>query len=120
MNYTYEELLTRLKNGEDATAIGNEFATMLNKAKEEAEAKSAKKEAFAALVEQTIAFFRTYYPEVAEDFSTEASDIDLLLEEIEGLVKMLADLKKLAVVLPKGKEEKESDPLEEFLNAFVR
>ena len=122
--FNMEELLTRLQNGEDATAIANEFAGMLNNAiQEQAKIAEAQKieetrNADAQFVVDTIMdFLNKYYPELAGTDSLDMTGADLC-EIMDELNETLADITKLF----KGRVPKikiatnlNKDPISEFL-----
>jgi hypothetical protein len=132
--YDYKDIVARLEKGETIQSIGDEFAAMLTKAeREHNNAERDKLDTFRSLVQETVDFFKKYYPDMdLDDVDLSDDTLKKMLQEVEAMVKFAAGASKIADKLAKEfaamepTEAKEvsckakSDPLEDFLNQFVR
>lgn len=122
------DIVARLKNGEDAQAIADEMAKALNDAvdKVKAESKTADRKAVLA---QEIADRINEYAGLNgyKNSSLKAEDIENIFEEVYGFMDGVADL--FDVLFPADKPKKkvevkrckksDEDAIADFLNAFV-
>ena len=124
------DILSRLQNGEDATAIANEFANMLNaviQEKAEADAAANKKNeklcATRELTEHIFNYMKKWYPdldlgmdELPDDVAeTVMAAFDDLIVELRPLVNLS---KKLTSGPVKVSVKTSSDPIADFLKRY--
>ena len=135
--YDKDTILARLQNGEDAQAIANEIADVLNSAvAEHIEAKEAaakinqKKDAAQNVIDTIFNFIEVYYPEIYSDDIRDFTGADLIemideavaetmkvKKSIKNLEKLFEDMKRIENET-KHKNIKR-DPVEEFLATYV-
>ena len=146
--YTMEELVTKLQNGYTIEDIAQQMSDDLNAAKAEVDRIEAeksqkmaaerlevrKRDAIAELVEALNSYLLEFYPEagITKIFSEAKNDADKqtlydeLATQLDGLVEMhdamslLTGTFKPASLIAKTKPEKKTDPLQDFLDEFVR
>lgn len=138
--YNYEDILARLRNGEDAEVIAKEMVDTLNKAnrdftdeKEKADNQKQKKaNAVKGMLEALGAYVREFHPEspLNESFAkADLSDTDELVTMIDsaieemGMITAIAksigpDLEKLINARPRGGAIRTAaNPIDAFLKA---
>ena len=119
------DIIARLKNGEDAQAIADEMAKSLNAAVKQVkeEAKQANRKTALA---QEIADRINEYAALNgyKDSALTASDVENIFTEVYGLMDGVNDL--LDVLFPKSEKVKvkkvkrtDDDVIAEFLNTFI-
>lgn len=147
--YTMEELVTKLQNGYTIEDIAQQMSDDLNAAKAEVDRIEAeksqkmeasrlaarKRDAIAELVEALNSYLLEFYPETsitkifseAKDAEDRQTLYDELATQLDGLVGMydamnlLTGTFKPASLIAKTKPEKKTtDPLQDFLDEFVR
>lgn len=119
------DIIARLKNGEDAQAIADEMAKSLNDAVKQVEKESkqaGRKTALAQEIADRIneyAAFNGY-----KDSALTASDVENIFAEVYGLMTGVNDL--LDVLFPKSEPVKvkkvkrtDDDVIADFLNTFI-
>ena len=119
------DIIARLKNGEDAQAIADEMAKSLNDAVKQVE-KESKQAARKAALAQEIADRINEYAALNgyKDSALTASDVENIFAEVYGLMTGVNDL--LDVLFPKSTPVKvkkvkrtDDDVIAEFLNTFI-
>lgn len=142
--YTYEDLVAALQSGKTVDDIAAQMTKDLNAAKAEYDRQAAEKAAAANLnrkralttemFELMIEYLNEFHPNstigqiIAEEGgSLDLETVDKLIDEIDGLVKtfdafgQLETLMKQMPADPKNQNNNpKKDPLEDFLNKFVR
>lgn len=108
MNYSIEEILTRMQNGETPEAIANEVAKNINEAINQKKAKDAEKvraDERAAdmqdILDLLMEYFKSYYPEV--DLSQQIN-VKEAVALVDSMVKGVTSLQKVT------KKFKDSNP----------
>ena len=125
------DILSRLQNGEDASAIANEFADMLNAViQEKAEADAAAKEKNAklndtrALSETIFNYIKKWYPNLALDMDELPDDVaETVMAAFDDLAVELRPLINLSKKLTSGPVKVQvkaatSDPIADFLKRY--
>ena len=130
MNYIENYLLTRLRAGEDPDAIAQELTNALNEANEIQKKTNKKRKAVTAFVEALADLFDAYGAQKETVDTIRNEDIDKLVEEIEELVLFAEEYGKLLLDEDKkiwssvshhsNSKSKNTDPIENFLNKYVR
>lgn len=143
--YTYEDLVAALQSGKTVDDIAAQMSRDLNAAKAEVDRQAAEKEAAASnlnrkreltigMFDSMIQYLKEFHPNstigqiIAEEGgSLDIETVDKLIEEIDDLVKtfdafgQLETLMKQVLTDPKDQAKTaKKDPLEDFLNKFVR
>lgn len=121
-------IITRLKNGEDAQAIANEMAETLNKAVASVAAESKKTDRKTQLA-QEIADRVNEYAELQglEDAVLTAEDVEHIFSEVYDLVTSLnsildglfAEKKQATPRKTKVIQKSDDDVIADFLNTFI-
>ena len=132
------EILARLANGEDAQAIADEIANVLNEAisdhidaQEQARKNQSKANDVAAIMDAMLDFLEKYYPDIY-DVDLRDYDANEILEAVEAsaeearkITKAMGTLDELVAAIAKLEDseckckDKRTDPIEEFLNKYV-
>ena len=119
------DIIARLKNGEDAQAIADEMAKSLNDAVKQVE-KESKQAGRKAVLAQEIADRINEYAALNgyKDSALTASDVENIFTEVYGLMDGVNDL--LDVLFPKSEKVKvkkvkrtDDDVIADFLNTFI-
>ena len=119
------DIIARLKNGEDAQAIADEMAKSLNDAVKQVE-KEAKQAGRKAALAQEIADRINEYAALNgyKGSALTASDVENIFTEVYGLLDGVNDL--LDAFIPKSEKVKvkkvkrtDDDVIAEFLNTFI-
>lgn len=119
------DIIARLKNGEDAQAIADEMAKSLNDAVKQVE-KESKQAGRKAVLAQEIADRINEYAALNgyKDSALTASDVENIFIEVYGLLDGVNDL--LDALIPKSEKVKvkkvkktDDDVIAEFLNTFI-
>ena len=119
------DIVARLKNGEDAQTIADEMAKSLNDAVKQVENETKQTDRKAALA-QDIADRINEYAALNghKDSALTASDVENIFAEVYGLMSGINDL--LDVLSPKSTQVKvkkvkktDDDVIAEFLNTFI-
>ena len=119
------DIVARLKNGEDAQTIADEMAKSLNDAVKQVE-KETKQIDRKAVLAQEIADRINEYAALNghKDSALTASDVENIFAEVYGLMSGINDL--LDVLSPKSTQVKvkkvkktDDDVIAEFLNTFI-
>lgn len=120
------DIIARLKNGEDAQAIADEMAKSLNDAVKQVEQETKKQAGRKAALAQEIADRINEYAGLNgyKDSALTASDVENIFAEVYGLMTGVNDL--LDVLFPKSTPVKvkkvkrtDDDVIAEFLNTFI-
>ena len=120
------DIIARLKNGEDAQAIADEMAKSLNDAVKQVEQETKKQADRKTALAQEIADRINEYAALNgyKDSALTASDVENIFAEVYGLMTGVNDL--LDVLFPKSKPVKvkkvkrtDDDVIAEFLNTFI-
>ena len=120
------DIIARLKNGEDAQAIADEMAKSLNDAVKQVEKESKKQADRKTALAQEIADRINEYAALNgyKDSALTASDVENIFAEVYGLMTGVNDL--LDVLFPKSTPVKvkkvkrtDDDVIAEFLNTFI-
>ena len=119
------DIIARLKNGEDAQAIADEMAKSLNDAVKQVEKESKQAGRKAALAQEIADRINEYAAlNGYKDFALTASDVENIFAEVYGLMTGVNDL--LDVLFPKSEKVKvkkvkrtDDDVIAEFLNTFI-
>lgn len=120
------DIIARLKNGEDAQAIADEMAKSLNDAVKQVEQETKKQADRKTALAQEIADRINEYAALNgyKDSALTASDVENIFAEVYGLMTGVNDL--LDVLFPKStpvkvKKVKRTDDnvIAEFLNTFI-
>lgn len=120
------DIIARLKNGEDAQAIADEMAKSLNAAVAQVEQETKKQADRKTALAQEIADRINEYAALNgyKDSALTASDVENIFAEVYGLMTGVNDL--LDVLFPKSTPVKvkkvkrtDDDVITEFLNTFI-
>lgn len=119
------DIIARLKNGEDAQAIADEMAKSLNDAVKQVEKESKQAGRKAALAQEIADRINEYAGlNGYKDSALTASDVENIFTEVYGLMDGVNDL--LDVFFPKSEKVKvkkvkrtDDDVIAEFLNTFI-
>ena len=119
------DIIARLKNGEDAQAIADEMAKSLNDAVKQVEKESKQADRKTALAQEIADRINEYAAlNGYKDSALTASDVENIFTEVYGLMTGVNDL--LDVLFPKSEKVKvkkvkrtDDDVIAEFLNTFI-
>ena len=119
------DIIARLKNGEDAQAIADEMAKSLNDAVKQVEKESKQAGRKAALAQEIADRINEYAAlNGYKDSALTASDVENIFVEVYGLMTGVNDL--LDVLFPKSEPVKvkkvkktDDDVIADFLNTFI-
>ena len=119
------DIIARLKNGEDAQAIADEMAKSLNDAVKQVEKESKQAGRKAALAQEIADRINEYAAlNGYKDSALTASDVENIFTEVYGLMDGVNDL--LDVLFPKSEKVKvkkvkrtDDDVIAEFLNTLI-
>ena len=119
------DIIARLKNGEDAQAIADEMAKSLNDAVKQVEKESKQAGRKAALAQEIADRINEYAAlNGYKDSALTASDVENIFAEVYGLMTGVNDL--LDVLFPKSTPVKvkkvkrtDDDVIADFLNTFI-
>lgn len=119
------DIIARLKNGEDAQAIADEMAKSLNDAVKQVEKESKQAGRKAALAQEIADRINEYAAlNGYKDSTLTASDVENIFTEVYGLLDGVNDL--LDALIPKSEKVKvkkvkrtDDDVIAEFLNTFI-
>ena len=119
------DIIARLKNGEDAQAIADEMAKSLNDAVKQVEKETKQADRKTALAQEIADRINEYANlKGCKDSALTASDVENIFAEVYGLMTGVNDL--LDVLFPKSTPVKvkkvkrtDDDVIAEFLNTFI-
>lgn len=119
------DIIARLKNGEDAQVIADEMAKSLNAAVAQVEKESKQAGRKAALAQEIADRINEYAAlNGYKDSALTASDVENIFTEVYGLLDGVNDL--LDAFIPKSEKVKvkkikktDDDVIAEFLNTFI-
>lgn len=119
------DIVARLKNGEDAQAIADEMAKSLNDAVKQVEKETKQADRKTALAQEIADRINEYAAlNGYKDSALTASDVENIFTEVYGLMSGVNDL--LDVLFPKSEKVKvkkvkktDDDVIAEFLNTFI-
>lgn len=119
------DIIARLKNGEDAQAIADEMAKSLNDAVKQVEKETKQADRKTALAQEIADRINEYAAlNGYKDSALTASDVENIFAEVYGLMTGVNDL--LDVLFPKSEPVKvkkvkrtDDDVIAEFLNTFI-
>lgn len=119
------DIIARLKNGEDAQAIADEMAKSLNDAVKQVEKESKQAGRKAALAQEIADRINEYAAlNGYKDSALTASDVENIFAEVYGLLDGVNDL--LDAFIPKSEKVKvkkvkktDDDVIADFLNTFI-
>lgn len=119
------DIIARLKNGEDAQAIADEMAKSLNDAVKQVEKETKQADRKTALAQEIADRINEYAAlNGYKDSALTASDVENIFAEVYGLMTRVNDL--LDVLFPKSEPVKvkkvkrtDDDVIAEFLNTFI-
>lgn len=119
------DIIARLKNGEDAQAIADEMAKSLNDAVKQVEKESKQADRKAALAQEIADRINEYAAlNGHKDSELTASDVENIFAEVYGLMTGVNDL--LDALFPKSTPVKvkkvkktDDDVIADFLNTFI-
>ena len=119
------DIIARLKNGEDAQAIADEMAKSLNDAVKQVEKESKQAGRKAALAQEIADRINEYAAlNGYKDSALTASDVENIFTEVYDLLDGVNDL--LDALIPKSEKVKvkkvkrtDDDVIAEFLNTFI-
>ena len=119
------DIIARLKNGEDAQAIADEMAKSLNDAVKQVEKESKQAGRKAALAQEIADRINEYAAlNGYKDSALTASDVENIFTEVYGLLDGINDL--LDAFIPKSEKVKvkkvkktDDDVIADFLNTFI-
>lgn len=119
------DIIARLKNGEDAQVIADEMAKSLNDAVKQVEKESKQAGRKAALAQEIADRINEYAAlNGYKDSALTASDVENIFTEVYGLLDGVNDL--LDALIPKSEKVKvkkvkrtDDDVIAEFLNTFI-
>ena len=119
------DIVARLKNGEDAQAIADEMAKSLNAAVAQVEKETKQADRKTALAQEIADRINEYAAlNGYKDSALTASDVENIFAEVYGLMTGVNDL--LDVLFPKNTPVKvkkvkrtDDDVIAEFLNTFI-
>ena len=119
------DIIARLKNGEDAQAIADEMAKSLNDAVKQVEKETKQADRKTALAQEIADRINEYAAlNGYKDSALTASDVENIFAEVYGLMTGVNDL--LDVLFPKSTQVKvkkvkrtDDDVIADFLNTFI-
>ena len=119
------DIVARLKNGEDAQTIADEMAKSLNDAVKQVEKETKQADRKTALAQEIADRINEYAAlNGYKDSALTASDVETIFAEVYGLMNGVNDL--LDVLFPKNTQVKvkkvkktDDDVIAEFLNTFI-
>ena len=119
------DIIARLKNGEDAQAIADEMAKSLNDAVKQVEKETKQADRKTALAQEIADRINEYAGlNGYKDSALTASDVENIFAEVYGLMTGVNDL--LDVLFPKSEPVKvkkvkrtDDDVIADFLNTFI-
>lgn len=119
------DIVARLKNGEDAQAIADEMAKSLNDAVKQVEKETKQADRKTALAQEIADRINEYAAlNGYKDSALTASDVENIFAEVYGLMNGVNDL--LNTLFPKNTQVKvkkvkktNDDVIAEFLNTFI-
>ena len=119
------DIIARLKNGEDAQAIADEMAKSLNDAVKQVEKESKQAGRKAALAQEIADRINEYAAlNGYKDSALTASDVENIFTEVYGLLDGVNDL--LDAFIPKSEKVRvkkvkktDDDVIADFLNTFI-
>ena len=119
------DIVARLKNGEDAQAIADEMAKSLNDAVKQVEKETKQADRKTALAQEIADRINEYAAlNGYKDSALTASDVETIFAEVYGLMNGVNDL--LDALFPKSTQVKvkkvkktDDDVIAEFLNTFI-
>lgn len=119
------DIIARLKNGEDAQAIADEMAKSLNDAVKQVEKETKQADRKTALAQEIADRINEYAAlNGYKDSALTASDVETIFAEVYGLMTGVNDL--LDVLFPKSEPVKvkkvkrtDDDVIADFLNTFI-
>ena len=119
------DIVARLKNGEDAQAIADEMAKSLNDAVKQVEKETKQADRKTALAQEIADRINEYAGlNGYKDSALTASDVENIFAEVYGLMNGVNDL--LDALFPKNTQVKvkkvkktDDDEIAEFLNTFI-
>lgn len=119
------DIIARLKNGEDAQVIADEMAKSLNDAVKQVEKETKQADRKTALAQEIADRINEYAAlNGYKDSALTASDVENIFAEVYGLMTGVNDL--LDVLFPKSKPVKvkkvkktDDDVIADFLNTFI-
>ena len=119
------DIIARLKNGEDAQVIADEMAKSLNDAVKQVEKETKQADRKTALAQEIADRINEYAVlNGYKDSALTASDVENIFAEVYGLMTGVNDL--LAVLFPKSEPVKikkvkrtDDDVIADFLNTFI-
>lgn len=119
------DIIARLKNGEDAQAIADEMAKSLNDAVKQVEKETKQADRKTALAQEIADRINEYAAlNGYKDSALTASDVENIFTEVYGLMTGVNDL--LDVLFPKSEPVKvkkvkrtDDDVIADFLNTFI-
>lgn len=119
------DIIARLKNGEDAQAIADEMAKSLNDAVKQVEKETKQADRKTALAQEIADRINEYAAlSGCKDSALTASDVENIFAEVYGLMTGVNDL--LDVLFPKSEKVKvkkvkrtDDDVIADFLNTFI-
>ena len=119
------DIIARLKNGEDAQAIADEMAKSLNDAVKQVEKETKQADRKTALAQEIADRINEYAAlNGYKDSALTASDVENIFAEVYGLMTGVNDL--LDMLFPKSTPVKvkkvkrtDDDVIAEFLNTFI-
>ena len=119
------DIVARLKNGEDAQTIADEMAKSLNDAVKQVEKETKQADRKTALAQEIADRINEYAAlNGYKDSALTASDVENIFAEVYGLMNGINDL--LDVLSPKSTQVKvkkvkktDDDVIAEFLNTFI-
>ena len=119
------DIVARLKNGEDAQAIADEMAKSLKDAVKQVEKETKQADRKTALAQEIADRINEYAAlNGHKDSALTASDVENIFDEVYGLMAGINDL--LDVLSPKSTQVKvkkvkktDDDVIAEFLNTFI-
>jgi hypothetical protein len=148
--YNVEELVAMLQNGKTAEEIANEMGAVLTEAAKQVEAEkeaarvkamaereaARKRDAAAEVFSVLTSYLLEFHPDsfLAKEMTKPENQVDSkalddLVEQMDGMVEMFEAFKMISSLGDKTAKEvkpkvapkaKTADPLEDFLNMFVR
>ena len=120
------DIIARLKNGEDAQAIADEMAKSLNDAVKQVEKETKQADRKTALAQEIADRINEYAAlNGYKDSALTASDVENIFAEVYGLMTGVNDLldvlfpKSTPVKVKKVKRTDDDDVIAEFLNTFI-
>lgn len=120
------DIVARLKNGEDAQAIADEMTKSLNDAVKQVEKETKQADRKTALAQEIADRINEYAADLygVKDSALTASDVENIFAEVYGLMTGVNDL--LDMLFPKSEPVKvkkvkrtDDDVIAEFLNTFI-